>query len=431
MASPAPYTLCRIHRGERIYYYALFRDPETGKRTNKKSVEMLRKDLGIIENTPIKRRDEAIRICQKALEQGLVFEKHQERTLVSYIRDFYTWEISEYVKRRNTLSPGSISIDYIGTRKSLLENHVLPRLDKNLLLSRVTVGLLEELQLQLVEQGTLHHATINICMTAVLTALREAQRKGDIPSSTSLSIAGLSCMHTPRGILSEMELSTFMQYAKESSEKRIYLACLVALLTGMRSGELRALRYDAIGNEMITIDQAYADKAGIKEPKGKKTRYVPCPVFLCRALKELALENPFSNEPLLVFWSKKNGSVVSSHYFAERFAQELIRSTVFTETVLKQRNITFHSLRHMANTLLRGSVDEHVLRMTIGHSSQQLSDLYTHLSQRGMKSVALAQQNNILPLLEQSFPLSQETVNEQEQNHKEDIDEGEETKIGK
>lgn len=66
---------------------------------------------------------------------------------------------------------------------------------------------------------------------------------------------------------------------------------------------------------------------------------------------------------------------------------------------IKGRNITFHSLRHMANTLLRGSVDEHVLRMTIGHSSEQLSDLYTHLSQRGLKSVALAQQNNILPLL--------------------------------
>jgi hypothetical protein len=80
----------------------------------------------------------------------------------------------------------------------------------------------------------------------------------------------------------------------------------------------------------------------------------------------------------------------------------------------------------MANTLLRGSVDEHVLRMTIGHSSQQLSDLYTHLSQRGLKSVALAQQNNILPLLGQGFALSPEQVDEQEQEDKEYIDDGEE-----
>lgn len=425
MASPAPYTLCRIYRGERVYYYALFRDPTTGKRTNKKSVEMLRKALGTIETAPIKRRDEAIRICQKALEQGLVFEKKQEQTLLSYLQDFYTWEKSEYVKRRNTLSPGSISIDYIATRKNLLDNHVFPLLDKNLLLSKVTVGILEQLQLQMVEQGVLHHATINIGMTAVLTALREAQRKGFIPSSTSLFIAGLPCIHTPRGILSERELALFMQYAKEKSEKRIYLACLVALLTGMRSGELRALRYDAIGCEMITIDQAYADRAGIKAPKGKKTRYVPCPEFLCNALKELALENPFVTMPSLVFWSKRNGSVVSSHYFSERFTQELVRSSLFTKNSLAERNISFHSLRHMANTLLRGSVDEHVLRMTIGHSSQQLSDLYTHLSQRGLKSVAVAQQNNILPLLGQVFSLSPEQVDEQEQEDKEYIDEGE------
>ncbi len=194
----------------------------------------------------------------------------------------------------------------------------------------------------------------------------------------------------------------------------------------MRSGELRALRYDAIGCEMITIDQAYADRAGIKAPKGKKTRYVPCPEFLCTALKELALENPFVTMPSLVFWSKRNGSVVSSHYFSERFTQELVRSSLFTKSALAERNISFHSLRHMANTLLRGSVDEHVLRMTIGHSSQQLSDLYTHLSQRGLKSVALAQQNNILPLLGQGFALSPEQVDEQEQEDKEYIDDGEE-----
>jgi site-specific recombinase XerD len=54
----------------------------------------------------------------------------------------------------------------------------------------------------------------------------------------------------------------------------------------------------------------------------------------------------------------------------------------------------------MANTLLRGSVDEYVLRMTIGHSSEQLSDLYTHLSQKALENVALAQKNNILPLVE-------------------------------
>ncbi|MBJ2354803.1 tyrosine-type recombinase/integrase [Sphaerochaeta sp. S2] len=400
MSSPAPFTLCRIFRGERTYYYALFRDPETGKRTNKKSVEMLRKRLGIFETTPIKRRDEAIRICYKALDAGIIFSEETEQTLVSYLRDFYTWEISEYAKRRNLLDPGSISPDYLATRLNLLENHVFPRIHTNLLLSRVTLAELERLQLELVQEGAIRNTTINMAMTTILVALREAQRRGLVPSSVVLSIQGLAAQHKERGILSEQELSAFMQYAKEHSEKRIYLACLLALLTGMRAGELRGLCLEAIGEGMITISQAYADRAGLKVPKGKRTRMVPCPTFVCDELRSLALENPFSHTHTLVFWSKKHGAFVSSHYFSERFQQELVRSGVFDKKTLQERNITFHSLRHMANTLLRGTVDEHVLRMTIGHTSEQLSNLYTHLSQRGLESVQLAQQNMILPLLE-------------------------------
>ncbi|MGD9926139.1 MAG: tyrosine-type recombinase/integrase [Sphaerochaeta sp.] len=404
MGSPAPFTLCRLLRGERTYYYALFRDPETGKRTNKISVEMLRKRLGIFDTAPIRRRDEAIRICYKALDAGIIFSAKTEQTLVSYLRDFYTWEKSEYAKRRDILDPGSISPDYLATRLNLLENHVFPHLYANLLLSKVTLAELERLQLALVQERAISNTTINMAMTAILVALREAQRRGLVPSAVVLSIHGLAAQHRERGILSEQELSAFMQYAKVHSEKRIYLACLLAILTGMRAGELRGLCLEAIGEGMITISQAYADRAGLKVPKGKRTRMVPCPTFVCDELRSLALENPFSHTHNLVFWSKKHGAFVSSHYFSERFQQELVRSGVLDKRNLQERNITFHSLRHMANTLLRGTVDEHVLRMTIGHTSEQLSNLYTHLSQRGLESVQLAQQNMILPLLE-SKPL--------------------------
>jgi len=401
MAQPAPFTLCRIQRNERTYYYALFRDPETGRRTNKKSVETLRKRLGDYTTTPIKRRDEAIRICYKALEDGIVFEKPSEITLIDYLLEFYTWEKSPYVKRRNLLEPGSISPDYMATRKNLLQNHIINKLHTNLLLSKVTLQDLEQLQLTLVEERSLSNTTINMGLTAVLVALREAQRRGLLPTSVLLQIKNLSPNHKDRGILSEEELRSFMKYAKENSEKRVYLACLLALLTGMRAGELRGLRYTSISEGLITIDHSYADIAGLKPPKGKKTRLVPVPEYVCEELKQLSLENNYPSELLLVFWSKKNGAFVSSHYFSERFQQELERSGVLTKDEIKERNITFHSLRHMANTLLRGAVDEHVLRMTIGHSSEQLSDLYTHLSQRGLQSVRIAQQNMILPMIEE------------------------------
>ncbi len=399
MVTSSPFTLCRITRSERIYWYALFRDPDTGERTNKKSVEKIRKDLGIVSSSPIRRRDEAILICQKALDEGLIFGKKETHSFYSYLKCFFDWETSPYVERRNLLDPGSISKDYIATRENLISNHILPKIHTNLLLSAVTVNQLEQIQLSLVKEGRLAPSTINICMGAVSLALTEAQRRGQLNSSNTYKIRPLKSIHKARGILHEEELMGFLQHMKKDGEERIYLACLLALFTGMRSGELRALDFTAVGDDMITVDQAYADKAGLKVPKGKKTRYVPCPAFLCEKLKNLSLENPKPNKYHLVFWSKRGGGFVSSHYFSERFQQELALSGVLEMDEIKGRNITFHSLRHMANTLLRGSVDEHVLRMTIGHSSEQLSDLYTHLSQRGLKSVALAQQNNILPLL--------------------------------
>ncbi len=399
MVTPSPFTLCRITRSERIYWYALFRNPDTGERTNKKSVEKLRKDLGIISSVPIKRRDEAILICQKALDEGIIFGKREPLSFYTYLQNFYDWEKSPYVERRNLLDPGSISQDYIATRENLISNHILPRIHTNLLLSAVTLNQLEQIQLNLVKDGRLASSTINICMGAVSLSLGEAQRRGLLSTNNTYKVRPLKSVHKMRGILSEGELKTFMQYMKKEGEERIYLACLLSLLTGMRSGELRALQFTSVGEGLITVDQAYADKAGVKVPKGKKTRYVPCPAFLCELLKNLSIANPNPNFNHLVFWSKRGGFFVSSHYFSERFQQELVRSGVLEMEEIKERNITFHSLRHMANTLLRGSVDEHVLRMTIGHSSEQLSDLYTHLSQRGLKSVELAQQNNILPLL--------------------------------
>jgi len=418
MATPAPFTLCRIRQNERVYFYALFRDPESGKRINKKSVERLRTRLGIFSDKPISRRDEAIRICQQALEADLIFSRDEKILLKEYLLQFYNWQESEYIRRRNLLSRGSIGKDYAMTRENLIKNHLVQHIKPNLLLSAVTLGIVEDLQFSLVEQGAISHSTINVIMTAVVAALREAQRRGKLSPSVVLELNHLEVTHRARGILTETEIAQFLRYAKEKSERRIYLACLLALVTGMRSGELRALRIDALGGDMITVDQAYADRAGLKMPKGKRIRHVPCPPWLCNELETLAGENPYDGDHRLVFWSKRGGSFVSSHYFSSRFKEELVRSQVLDEQAIEERNISFHSLRHMANTLLRGSIDEHLLRLTIGHSSQRLSDLYTHLSDRALRSVALAQERTILTLLGSS----DDGMDRDEEPDKEDVE---------
>lgn len=399
MNNSAPYTLCRLTRQERTYWYVLFRDPETGERLNKKSVEKLRKAMGDYSDKPIKRRDEAVRICQAALEKGIVFNKHTDQPLHDFLSEFWNYDTSRYIEQRNTINPGSISKDYAYTRSLLLKKHVLPLIPRGLKLSQVQMHHLRDIQYRLIKNGTLANATINIAMSTLFIPLRDAENEGRIATGTIRSLPTLQNKQKTRGILSEQELQRLLSYMKEHCDKRIYLASTVSVITGMRSGELRALTTQQIGNGIIYIDSAYANLEGKKAPKGKRTREVPCPQYLCDALSALSHTNPHLSTETLVFWSKRTGGYVSSHYFSEKLREAIVESQIMTEEELESRNITFHSFRHMANTMLRGSIDEHLLRLTIGHQSEEMSDIYTHLTERARKAVEIAQATNILPFI--------------------------------
>lgn len=402
MARKRPYTLCRVVQTERNYWYVLFRDPTTGKRMTKKSVEKIRERLGEPMGNPILHREEAIRICDLAIQKGIYGTTcvNEHYYLTNYLTNFYDWEKSEYIKRRITLDPTSISRDYMATRCNLMKKHVVPLLSPTLFLQEVTLRNLEDLQYDLVRLTKLSKQTVNMAMQSVLFSLREAQRRNLLPNSVVLNLQPLKTSQRIRGILSEDEVKRYLAYAKGLDNKRIYLSALLALCTGMRSGELRALRREQVKESCIVVDRAFANEQGNKMPKGKKTRIVPCPSFVCKELIAFSHTNLFRRRDTLVFWSAKTGKEVSSHYFCSLFHQTLEESGILDKEAIGKRNITFHSFRHMANTLLRGSVDEYVLRLTIGHSSEQLSDLYTHLSEKAFKSVENAQKQNILPLLE-------------------------------
>ncbi len=404
----ASFTLCRVPHGERMYWYALFRNPKTGKRTNKKSVEVLKKQLGDHSPTPVTRRSEAEAICAQALERDIIFGKKSvsgtTQELAAYLSRFFDWDTSTYIQRRLLLDPQGISKDYMHTRKNLVDTHVVPLLEKDTLLSDVSLKQLEDLQFRLVKETTLSKGTVNMAMQAVMMALREAQRRGDIPPTTMLEVTPIKAQPRVRGIMTDEEVSSYLAYAKQQSNPRLYLSAALALFTGMRSGELRALTTEQVKPGLIVVDRAYADQQGTKSPKGKKTRVVPCPQFLCDQLLAFAHTNPYRCKETLVFWSQKNGGHASSHYFCQIFHSCLKESGIIPPEEIERRYITFHSFRHMANTLLRGSVDEYVLRLTIGHSSEQLSDIYTHLSEKAFNSVQAAQQANILPLLQKANP---------------------------
>lgn len=142
------------------------------------------------------------------------------------------------------------------------------------------------------------------------------------------NIESISSNPKKRGILTSSELQKIIvtmrtQSSSEAFDPRVYLATTLSVFTGMRQGEIRALKASAIAiindeQGIITVSQSIAVYAGMKSTKGKRERHVPCPRWLCEELIRFASLNPYGTD--LVFWSdtsKKNP--ISSSFISSTF----------------------------------------------------------------------------------------------------------------
>lgn len=161
------------------------------------------------------------------------------------------------------------------------------------------------------------------------------------------------------------------------------LSILLALFSGLRIGEICALRWTDIDfiNNTLTINKTAQRIKDIDETSNSKTklivdkpkttssiRIVPIPEILVSILKEFKQENDcyiFTNDTLI----PKDPRAVEK-YFA----------SVLKKIGIKQLN--FHSLRHTFATRLREQkVDIKVISELLGHSDWKITQsIYVHAS---------------------------------------------------
>lgn len=395
MKNEVQFFLSKKATGKRMAWYAYFPIPGQPGKYISKSVERLRRTLGIPDITPITRESEAAIITQKALDAGIVKHGSDDPLVVDYFKDFWDFDNSDYIRRRNRKKADSIGKDYCASMKGVFTNHAEKRFPKRLRLSQLATPHIEAVINSLIDEGSLSNGSISRVMQSLSIPLREAARIGMIASNPMLNVEPLSTRSRERGILTESELQTLMAYMKEGSEAGTfdtcaYLACVLSAYTGMRSGEIRAIKKENIRlvsdeHGIITIKEAYAVYAGFKTPKGKRERQVPAPRWLCEAMIETADYSPYGGS--LVFWSKsgvnqqgREESPVSANFFRDKMYKALDKALGMKEKERMERDITFHSFRHYFVTWMRGSgkVSEGLLREVVGHRDSKTTDLYTH-----------------------------------------------------
>jgi len=162
--------------------------------------------------------------------------------------------------------------------------------------------------------------------------------------------------------------------------------CAVMFLSGLRRGEISALRPEDLDwhTPKITVCrswQRFNKKEKVLGPtKGKKIRLAPFDPILQEAIKKLWEEN---GKHEFVF-CQKNGRVIGSSWIKKRFSKWLKRAGI----ELGGRRIVPHSSRHsLASLLEERGVSLRYIQELLGHSDLKTTKIYLHITEKTIRDI--------------------------------------------
>jgi len=188
----------------------------------------------------------------------------------------------------------------------------------------------------------------------------------------------------PVTVLNVEEAQTFLRSIRHTTT---YWPVLIALATGMRRGEILALRWknvDLDRGAVRVVQSLEQTKAGLrfKSTKTDKGRAVTLPAF---ALGELWRWKRQQAEELLALGVRQNGeSLVCGRQDGEpKQPASLTHEFTYLIQRAKVPHVRFHDLRHShATQLLLAGVHPKIVQERLGHATITITmDLYSHVSE--------------------------------------------------
>jgi len=253
--------------------------------------------------------------------------------------------------------------------------------------NRLHPGYLAEYQKSELSKG-LTFTTVNHKVQIITAILNFSVRNRRIPFNPAAGLQKLKGARTVMRFWEKWEAEAFLAFADKkypfgSSKRWVYVAYLTALNTAIRAGELLGLQpRDIVQNgEMLHIQRQFDRVARTyREPKSKRSRYVPCNAELRTEMEALirqrnigVVEPIFCHEPGQPIW------------------HEALRSKYFERDIREAgvRPIRWHDMRHTAGTLLLAAgCDIKTVQAIMGHEQISTTLIYVHLLGDAVKEVA-------------------------------------------
>lgn len=290
--------------------------------------------------------------------------------------------------------------------RELAKLHIVPKFG-NLKLSALTQAQVQTFRLELLQ--TKSRAMAVKIIRALSAILTNAQSMGAVAQNVAAGVRlnqGKRIKREKPQIVPPERADLKKMIAAATDDERPLI--LTAILTGLRSSELRGLRWQDIDLAAATITvRQRADQWGVigppKSDAGKRT--VPIPPELVAELKRWKLRSPHSKQDLAFPSStgtpQRHNNMLRRMFFPLQVRAGLSKPQLDRAGKPKVNDegepqltgrYSFHELRHAAASgWIANKIDLKRLQVWIGHESIQLTlDTYGHLLKDAERDAELA-----------------------------------------
>jgi integrase len=275
--------------------------------------------------------------------------------------------------------------------RSIIRVHLLPEFGE-MRLEDVTVTAVEAFQARLAKR--VHHGrritprTRNKVLNVLHGVFSRAKKVWGLPTNPAADVE----RHPDRTsgdieVFSPEEVHALFRAAFDERDAAVYAT---AAFTGLRMGELRALRWRDVdfARSVIRVRASYA--AGeLSVPKSGKVRSVPMVDEVAQRLASLSGRPAFVGDDDLVF-AEEEGVWLNDDRLRRRY-----------ETALKAaslRRLRFRDLRHTFGSLAITRADIIEVQAWMGHADIQTTMRYLHYRDRGQAAERLADAFRVGPI---------------------------------
>lgn len=301
-------------------------------------------------------------------------EKELARTMVkleqgTYIKptiitlgEYLLWWLEQHGKAKKLALKTLESYEY------LIKKHLIPEL------GTIPLAKLQPIHIHnfiIKENEIVSSRTTAYALTILRQAMKHAMKKWKLISSNPAECIDIpKYKHVKYKVLSADEVQILLNNAENHPD---YKLIYTALYTGMRRGELLALRWEDIDfdNKIIRVERATQRIVGkgyiTKEPKTEAgKRIIDIPKSLLLLLKQMSQDND------LVF-CLQDGRQLDPSNLSRRFHRLAVKCNF--------PDVRFHDLRHThASLLLANGEQLHVVQQRLGHEKPSTTaDIYGHV----------------------------------------------------